>query len=78
MPRRAARRRVKQRRSRRGGTGDGVMPVYPILPAPGYVAGMLGRWLARPSRFGLSPVLVGFIGLTLLIWIVVGLSLAGN
>jgi hypothetical protein len=54
------------------------MPVYPGLYGPGFVAGVIGRWLARPSRLGLSRALVGLVGLTLLLWIVVGLSLIGG
>jgi hypothetical protein len=54
------------------------MPVYPGLHAPGFFAGVMGRWLARPSRLGLSRALVGVVGLTLLLWIVVGLSLIGS
>jgi len=77
MPRRAARRSGKQRRSRRGADGS-IGPVFPVLPAPGVVAGVLGRWLARPSRLGMSRALLGVIILTVLVWVVVGLSLAGS
>jgi hypothetical protein len=79
MPRRAARGRArgKSRRSRRGAAGS-IMPVYPGLHGPGFSAGVIGRWLARPSRLGLSRALVGVAALTLLLWIVVGLSLIGS
>ena len=75
MPRRAARRRGKQRRSRRGVSGRGIMPVCPGLHSPGFFAGVLGRWLAGPSRLGISRALLAVIGLTALIWVIVWLSL---
>ncbi len=79
MPRRAGRRRGKGKslRARRGAAGS-ILPVYPSLYSPGFFAGVVGRWLARPSRLGPSRALVGFVGLTVLIWIVVGVSLVGN
>jgi hypothetical protein len=79
MPRRAARRKGsrRSRRSRREASRS-IIPVYPGLLDPGFSAGVIGRWLARPSRLGLSRALVGLVGLTLLLWIVVGLSLIGG
>jgi hypothetical protein len=50
------------------------MPVYPSLHGPGYDAGLLGRWLARPSRLGISRALVALIVATAVIWALVALA----
>ncbi len=73
MPRRRARRGRSGRRGRRQAPGS-IVPIYPPLYGPGHAAGLLGRWLARRSRFGVSRALVALIVVTAVMWILVGLA----
>jgi hypothetical protein len=45
------------------------VPVYPSLYGPGHAAGLLGRWLAQRSRFGISRALGALIVVTGVLWI---------
>lgn len=73
MARRSSRRRRGSRRARRGPAGS-IVPVYPTLYSPGHASGVLGRWLARRSRFGISRALVALIIVTVVIWTVFALA----
>jgi hypothetical protein len=53
------------------------VPIYPGLHSPGFFAGVLGCWLARPSRLGISRALLAVILLVVLIWVIVGLATIG-
>jgi hypothetical protein len=50
------------------------VPIYPPLYGPGHAAGLLGRWLARRSRFGISRALVAVIIVTAILWVIFALS----
>ncbi|HEX5166836.1 MAG TPA: hypothetical protein VFV93_15630 [Thermomicrobiales bacterium] len=71
MPRLPRNRGRSRRRGRRDPFDRSIIPIYPSLRPIGFFAGVMTRWLMRPSRLGISRGLLGLIVVVVLIWLVV-------